>query len=116
MSFTPRSYLAHFLCVQVRPLGPAGRLQLAKDLAELQLAVGASLFPLEQLGQPYRWGHARGYIYCIANDGASSVFFEGYAVDEYARFGRSQRILIKMCTHERSLRCLRDCAAGVRVF
>lgn len=28
--------------------------QLAKDLAELQLGVGASLAPLEQLGQPTR--------------------------------------------------------------
>ena len=39
---------------KVRPLGPQGKLQLAKDLAELQLAVGQSLFPLEQLVQPYR--------------------------------------------------------------
>ena len=39
---------------QVRPLGPQGKLQVAKDLAELQLAVGQSLFPLEQLAHPYR--------------------------------------------------------------
>jgi len=39
---------------QVRPLGHVGKLQLAKDMAELQLAVGSSLYPLEQLGQPYR--------------------------------------------------------------
>ncbi|KAF5842008.1 hypothetical protein DUNSADRAFT_9888 [Dunaliella salina] len=38
----------------VRPLGHVGKLQLAKDMAELQLAVGSSLYPLEQLGQPYR--------------------------------------------------------------
>jgi len=38
----------------VRPLGHMGKLQLAKDMAELQLAVGSSLYPLEQLGQPYR--------------------------------------------------------------
>jgi hypothetical protein len=42
--------------MKVRPLGQVGKLQLAKDMAELQMAVGASLFPLEQLGQPYRWG------------------------------------------------------------
>ncbi|KAL6753805.1 component of oligomeric golgi complex 5 [Haematococcus lacustris] len=38
----------------VRPLGQAGKLQMAKDMAELQMAVGASLYPLEQLHQPYR--------------------------------------------------------------
>ena len=38
----------------MRPLGPQGKLQLAKDLAELQLAVGQSLYPLEQLVLPYR--------------------------------------------------------------
>ena len=37
-----------------RPLSPRGRLQLAKDMAEMQLAVGTALFPLEQLGLPYR--------------------------------------------------------------
>eukprot|EP00967_Tisochrysis_lutea_P128513 scaffold219848_cov18-Tisochrysis_lutea.AAC.1 len=47
----------------VRPLGHMGKLQLAKDMAELQLAVGSSLYPLEQLGQPYRWvdTHARAH-------------------------------------------------------
>lgn len=39
---------------QVRPLGPQGKLQLAKDLAELQQAIGQSLYPLEQLVLPYR--------------------------------------------------------------
>ncbi|KAJ9521259.1 hypothetical protein QJQ45_022970, partial [Haematococcus lacustris] len=38
----------------VRPLGQVGKLQMAKDMAELQMAVGASLYPLEQLHQPYR--------------------------------------------------------------
>mmetsp|Transcript_14383 Transcript_14383/g.31097 ORF Transcript_14383/g.31097 Transcript_14383/m.31097 type:complete len:825 (+) Transcript_14383:68-2542(+) len=38
----------------VRPLGQVGKLQIAKDMAELQLCVGLNLFPLEQLGLPYR--------------------------------------------------------------
>jgi len=38
----------------VRPLGQAGKLQLAKDMAELQLGVGSSLWPLEALGPPFR--------------------------------------------------------------
>ncbi|GAX78041.1 hypothetical protein CEUSTIGMA_g5483.t1 [Chlamydomonas eustigma] len=37
-----------------RPLGPHGKLQVAKDLAELQLAVGQNLYPLEQLNKPFR--------------------------------------------------------------
>lgn len=47
---------------QVRPLSQTGKLQLAKDMAELQLAVGSALYPLEQLGQPYRWGGGRGRL------------------------------------------------------
>jgi hypothetical protein len=42
--------------MQVRPLGPHGKLQVAKDLAELQLAVGQNLYPLEQLNRPFRSG------------------------------------------------------------
>ncbi|GFR42609.1 hypothetical protein Agub_g3540 [Astrephomene gubernaculifera] len=38
----------------LRPLSQAGKLLVAKDLAELQAAVGQHLHPLEQLGQPYR--------------------------------------------------------------
>ena len=38
----------------VRPLGPVGKLQVAKDLAELQLCVGQMLWPLEQLPMPFR--------------------------------------------------------------
>lgn len=38
----------------VRPLGPTGKLQVAKDLAELQLSVGQNLWPLEQLPMPFR--------------------------------------------------------------
>eukprot|EP00198_Chlamydomonas_reinhardtii_P007786 XP_001697123.1 component of oligomeric golgi complex 5 [Chlamydomonas reinhardtii] len=38
----------------LRPLSQAGKLLVAKDLAELQAAVGQQLHPLEQLGQPYR--------------------------------------------------------------
>lgn len=38
----------------VRPLGAKGKLQLAKDLAELQLGVGQVLWPLEQLPLPHR--------------------------------------------------------------
>ncbi len=36
----------------LRPLGPAGKLQLAKDMGELQLTVAQGLYPLEQLGPP----------------------------------------------------------------
>ncbi|KAG2437843.1 hypothetical protein HXX76_005461 [Chlamydomonas incerta] len=38
----------------LRPLSQSGKLLVAKDLAELQAAVGQQLHPLEQLGQPYR--------------------------------------------------------------
>lgn len=38
----------------LRPLSQSGRLQVAKDLAELQLSVGQHLYPVEQLGAPYR--------------------------------------------------------------
>jgi len=37
-----------------RPASQAGRLQLAKDLAELTQPLGGQLYPLEQLGGPYR--------------------------------------------------------------
>jgi len=38
----------------VRPLSESGKLRLAKDMAELELAVGQSLYPVEQLGSAYR--------------------------------------------------------------
>lgn len=38
----------------VRPLSELGKLQLISDMAELELVVGQSLFPVEQLGAPYR--------------------------------------------------------------
>ncbi|KAJ7543428.1 hypothetical protein O6H91_09G038000 [Diphasiastrum complanatum] len=38
----------------VRPLSEIGKLQLARDMAELELVVGQHLFPVEQLGSPYR--------------------------------------------------------------
>ena len=38
----------------VRPLSETGKLRLARDMAELELAVGQFLFPVEQLGEPYR--------------------------------------------------------------
>lgn len=38
----------------VRPLSESGKLQMARDMAELELAVGQNLFPVEQLGAPYR--------------------------------------------------------------
>ncbi|PSC76466.1 conserved oligomeric Golgi complex subunit 5 [Micractinium conductrix] len=38
----------------LRPLPQAGKLQLAKDLAEMEAAVGQQLLPLEQLGGPAR--------------------------------------------------------------
>ncbi|CAI0461330.1 unnamed protein product [Linum tenue] len=38
----------------VRPLSESGKLRMARDMAELELTVGQSLFPVEQLGAPYR--------------------------------------------------------------
>ncbi|KAL5232509.1 hypothetical protein ABZP36_031285 [Zizania latifolia] len=38
----------------VRPLSEAGKLRMARDMAELELAVSQNLFPVEQLGAPYR--------------------------------------------------------------
>uniref|UniRef100_A0A0D9WFX8 Conserved oligomeric Golgi complex subunit 5 helical domain-containing protein n=1 Tax=Leersia perrieri TaxID=77586 RepID=A0A0D9WFX8_9ORYZ len=38
----------------IRPLSEAGKLRMARDMAELELAVGQNLFPVEQLGAPYR--------------------------------------------------------------
>ncbi|ERN11729.1 conserved oligomeric Golgi complex subunit 5 [Amborella trichopoda] len=38
----------------VRPLSESGKLRLARAMAELELVVGQSLFPIEQLGPPYR--------------------------------------------------------------
>lgn len=38
----------------LRPLEEPGKLQLAKDLGELQLVVGQGLFPLEAMGPANR--------------------------------------------------------------
>ncbi|KAH9576128.1 hypothetical protein CY35_01G146200 [Sphagnum magellanicum] len=38
----------------VRPLSESGKLQLIRDISELELVVGQTLFPVEQLGSPYR--------------------------------------------------------------
>lgn len=38
----------------VRPLSESGKLRMARDMAELELTVGQYLFPVEQLGPPYR--------------------------------------------------------------
>lgn len=38
----------------IRPLGTLGRLQLAKDISDLQVAVGQHLYPVERLGPPYK--------------------------------------------------------------
>ncbi|KAJ3676235.1 hypothetical protein LUZ60_003647 [Juncus effusus] len=38
----------------VRPLSESGKLRLARDMAELELSIGQNLFPVEQLGPPYR--------------------------------------------------------------
>lgn len=40
----------------LRPLGEQGKLQLAKDLGELQLVVGQGLFSLDAMGPVNRWG------------------------------------------------------------
>ncbi|KAG6547278.1 hypothetical protein Mapa_011214 [Marchantia paleacea] len=37
----------------VRPLSETGKLRMARDMAELELVVGQSLYPVEQLGAPY---------------------------------------------------------------
>ncbi|CAA0816121.1 Golgi transport complex protein-related [Striga hermonthica] len=38
----------------VRPLSESGKLRMARDMAELELVVAQNLFPVEQLGVPYR--------------------------------------------------------------
>lgn len=38
----------------VRPLSESGKLRMARDMAELELAVSQNLYPVEQLGAPYR--------------------------------------------------------------
>ncbi|KAK4758881.1 hypothetical protein SAY87_020182 [Trapa incisa] len=38
----------------IRPLSESGKLRLARDMAELELAVSQNLFKVEQLGAPYR--------------------------------------------------------------
>ena len=38
----------------VRPLSESEKLRMARDMAELELAVGQNLFPVEQLGRQYR--------------------------------------------------------------
>ncbi|WCJ24868.1 Conserved oligomeric Golgi complex subunit 5 [Euphorbia peplus] len=38
----------------VRPLSESGKLRMARDMAELELTVGQNMFPVEQLGAPYR--------------------------------------------------------------
>uniref|UniRef100_A0A0D6QR93 Conserved oligomeric Golgi complex subunit 5 n=1 Tax=Araucaria cunninghamii TaxID=56994 RepID=A0A0D6QR93_ARACU len=38
----------------IRPLSESGKLQLTRDMAELELVVGQNLFQVEQLGAPYR--------------------------------------------------------------
>ncbi|KAK6937123.1 hypothetical protein RJ641_034153 [Dillenia turbinata] len=38
----------------VQPLSESGKLRMARDMAELELTVGQNLFPVEQLGAPYR--------------------------------------------------------------
>ncbi|PKA62218.1 hypothetical protein AXF42_Ash015103 [Apostasia shenzhenica] len=38
----------------IRPLSESGKLRMARDMAELELAIGQNLFPIEQLGPPYR--------------------------------------------------------------
>ncbi|XP_065851842.1 conserved oligomeric Golgi complex subunit 5 [Euphorbia lathyris] len=38
----------------VRPLSESGKLRMARDMAELELTVGQNMFPVEQLGPPYR--------------------------------------------------------------
>ncbi|GIL71669.1 hypothetical protein Vretimale_885 [Volvox reticuliferus] len=53
----------------LRPLTQAGKLLVAKDLAELQASVGQQLQPLEQLGAPYRAVKAfRALLFTSAGD------------------------------------------------
>ncbi|EFJ53077.1 component of oligomeric golgi complex 5 [Volvox carteri f. nagariensis] len=53
----------------LRPLTQAGKLLVAKDLAELQAAVGQQLHPLEQLGGPFRAVKAfRALLFAAAAD------------------------------------------------
>uniref|UniRef100_A0A7I4ARB6 Conserved oligomeric Golgi complex subunit 5 helical domain-containing protein n=1 Tax=Physcomitrium patens TaxID=3218 RepID=A0A7I4ARB6_PHYPA len=57
----------------VRPLSESGKLQLISDMAELELVVGQSLFPVEQLGAPYRAFRAfKPLVFLETSDFASS--------------------------------------------
>jgi hypothetical protein len=38
----------------VRPLSEAGKLRMVRDISVLEFAVGEKLYPVEQLGAPYR--------------------------------------------------------------
>ena len=61
----------------VRPLSESGKLQLISDMAELELVVGQSLFPVEQLGAPYRAFRAfKPLVFLETSDFASSPLLQ----------------------------------------
>ncbi|CAL5190553.1 unnamed protein product [Lathyrus oleraceus] len=61
----------------VRPLSESGKLRMARDMAELELAVGQNLFPVEQLGSPYRALRAfRPLIFLETSQLASSTLLQ----------------------------------------
>ncbi|CAN0913966.1 Conserved oligomeric Golgi complex subunit 5 [Linum grandiflorum] len=61
----------------VRPLSESGKLRMARDMAELELTVGQNLFPVEQLGAPYRALRAfRPLIFLETSQLASSPLFQ----------------------------------------
>ncbi|XP_002985481.2 conserved oligomeric Golgi complex subunit 5 [Selaginella moellendorffii] len=61
----------------VRPLSEAGKLSMARDMAELELLVAQNLFPVEQLGAPYRALRAfRPFIFLETNQIASSPLLQ----------------------------------------
>ncbi|CAN6934084.1 unnamed protein product [Brassica oleracea] len=61
----------------VRPLSEWGKLRMARDMAELELAVGQNLFPVEQLGAPYRALRAfRPFIFLETSEMGSSPLIQ----------------------------------------
>eukprot|EP00271_Cylindrocystis_brebissonii_P008357 TRINITY_DN22545_c0_g1_i1.p1 TRINITY_DN22545_c0_g1~~TRINITY_DN22545_c0_g1_i1.p1 ORF type:complete len:876 (+),score=237.99 TRINITY_DN22545_c0_g1_i1:407-3034(+) len=61
----------------VRPLSEAGKLRLARDMGELEFAVGQHIFPVEPLGPPYRALRAfRPLLFLETNQLASSSLLQ----------------------------------------
>ena len=68
----------------VRPLSESGKLRMARDMTELELAVGQNLFPVEQLGAPHRALRAFWpVIFLETSQLAGSPLLQGFAPERY---------------------------------